>query len=223
MTLVEQIFSGKRLLVDRLLSQGFSLENEHYNITYRLVDSGFLMCISIHPNGEIEATVMDPELNEPYELHLSNHMIGSFAGGVKEEYQSILQSIADTCYIRDVYQSAQSQFLIDFVRKQYRDELEFLWEHDGNAVWRRADNRKWYGVMVRLSKRKLGLEEDEITELVNLRIDPDTIENTVDHQRIFPGWHMNKRHWVSVILDGQVTNDDLIELLNYSYHKASQR
>ena len=38
----------------------------------------------------------------------------------------------------------------------YCDELEFLWQKfPDNAVWRRKDNKKWYGALLTVSKEKL--------------------------------------------------------------------
>jgi len=34
---------------------------------------------------------------------------------------------------------------------------------------------------------------------------------------ITPGWHLNKRHWNTVRVDGSVPDDDVLELIEHSY------
>ena len=81
--------------------------------------------------------------------------------------------------------------LIEYVRKQYGDELEYLWENfPENAVWRRKNNQKWYGAPLTVSRRKLGFSSDEVVEIIDLRGTPEELAAFVDGQRYFPGWHM---------------------------------
>ncbi|MEU5399032.1 MmcQ/YjbR family DNA-binding protein [Streptomyces sp. NPDC005963] len=52
---------------------------------------------------------------------------------------------------------------------------------------------------------------------VNLKCDPDlAVQLRTDHSAIAPGWHMNKRHWTTVTVDG-LPDDMVRELIEDSY------
>lgn len=58
----------------------------------------------------------------------------------------------------------------------------------------------------------------EAYDFVNLKCDPDrALELRVEYPGITPGWHMNKRLWNSVKLDGSVSDKLLKELITHSY------
>ena len=90
-----------------------------------LSESGFLLNVHVTPQGEISTEIIDPSLNELYTLHLVGHATGGFVETVKYEYQETLLEIATQCFQTDIFQSKQSNELIDYVRKTYGDELEF--------------------------------------------------------------------------------------------------
>ena len=48
--------------------------------------------------------------------------------------------------------------LFQWVKQEYGTEAEYPWK-DSNAVLRRADNDKWYGVILSVAGSKLGLDE----------------------------------------------------------------
>ena len=52
----------------------------------------------------------------------------------------------------------------------------------------------------------------------NVKCDPDkAIELRDEHSSIIPGYHMNKRHWNTVIDDGSITNKLIREMIDHSY------
>ncbi len=52
----------------------------------------------------------------------------------------------------------------------------------------------------------------------NVKCDPDrAIELREQHACIIPGYHMNKKHWNSVIVDGSLSNKELKEQIDHSY------
>ncbi|MBD5583515.1 MAG: hypothetical protein HDQ88_00290, partial [Clostridia bacterium] len=113
--------------------------------------------------------------------------------------------------------------IINYVKEKYDDELQFLWRtFPSNAVWRRKDNAKWYGALLILSKRKLGIESDEVTDIIDLRIDPDVLPSVVDGKRYFPGYHMNKKSWFTICLDGSVPFEEICTWLDKSYDLAKK-
>ena len=53
---------------------------------------------------------------------------------------------------------------------------------------------------------------------MNLKCDPDKVEALRDcFVSIIPGYHMNKRHWNTLILDGSLPEDLILSLVNDSY------
>lgn len=55
-------------------------------------------------------------------------------------------------------------------------------------------------------------------ESINLKCDPEkAIQFREEYPAIIPGWHMNKKHWNTVILDGSLNDDFIYELTKHSY------
>ena len=53
---------------------------------------------------------------------------------------------------------------------------------------------------------------------VSLKCDPDLAINLrAQYAAITPGYHLSKRHWNTVTLDGSVPDDELLELIDHSY------
>ena len=57
-----------------------------------------------------------------------------------------------------------------------------------------------------------------------IKCDPERIaELQAQYEGITPGYHMNKRHWLSVLLDGSVPAQDIFPLIDASYALAAKR
>lgn len=53
---------------------------------------------------------------------------------------------------------------------------------------------------------------------INLKAEPLKADFWKDaYSAVVPGWHMNKRHWISIILDGSMTDADILPLICDSY------
>jgi len=53
---------------------------------------------------------------------------------------------------------------------------------------------------------------------MNLKCDPDrALELRAEHEEIVPGYHMNKKHWNTVILDGRLPAELVRELVEHSH------
>ncbi len=111
--------------------------------------------------------------------------------------------------------------IIEYIYKKYKDELEFLWEKFPNyAVFRQKSSNKWYALLLVLQKRKLGIDNDENVDVLNLRFDPKIVEIIVDNKKFFPGYHMNKKHWCSICLDNSVSFEEICKYIDDSYKIA---
>ena len=65
---------------------------------------------------------------------------------------------------------------------------------------------------------------DEIPPRVNLKCDPDrALELRDRYEQVRPGYHMNKKHWNTVIMDDGITDSAISEMLEHSYALVSAK
>lgn len=114
------------------------------------------------------------------------------------------------------------QELFDWVQQQYGTAPEYPW-HDWNAVLRRKDNDKWYGVVLEVACEKLGLTGDGIVDVLNLKSDPMLIGSLRGQDGYFPAYHMNKEKWISVLLGKPELDDSIKDLLALSYELTAPK
>lgn len=90
------------------------------------------------------------------------------------------------------------------------------------AVLRHKENRKWYAIVMKISRRKFGIDSDEKINVVNIKL-PFVLLGSYDAEDgIYPAYHMNKNHWVSALLPD--VSDDLIKhLVNISYDMTKSK
>ena len=84
-------------------------------------------------------------------------------------------------------------------------------------VFRHTGNQKWFAVIMDIPKKNLGLSGAGEISVVNLKCDTRMIGSFRMEPGIFPGWHMNKAHWLSVALDGTVEKEKIKFLVDMSY------
>jgi len=215
------VFKNKKVNFSKLEKFGFEKEESDYRYQTPIVDDQFLLKIKVSTDGQLKTKVIDTQTKDEYVLHLSPTASGEFVGRVSEEYKNTLDEIEDKCYDNNVFKSQQAIDIIEYVNKMYDDQLEFLWKKfPQNAIWRRSDTNKWYGLLSVIPKTKLGLDSDEIVTVIDVRGDTNEINNLVDGVKYFPGYHMNKSHWYTMILDESVNNSEIMDRLHSSYEIA---
>ncbi len=211
------------MIADRLCPFGFVKGRNGYAYHTLLADGQFEMTVTIAEDGNVSAAVADSASKEPYVLHCVPDAQGAFVGRIREEYERVLTSIAENCCEKEVFKSACAREIITHIRERYQDELQFLWtKFPDNAIFRRQDNAKWYAALLIVQKRKLGLDQDGSVEIVDLRCAPEAIDVLIDRKKYFPGYHMNKKHWLTILLDGSVPVDAIFRHISTSYDLAGK-
>jgi len=109
--------------------------------------------------------------------------------------------------------------IFEIIKKEFHAEPEYLWKSNPEyAVFRHSDNKKWFAISMKVSKDKLGINEDGYADIINVKCDPMLIDILLNTNGFFPAYHMNKKHWISVSLDGSVTVKQITDLINMSFH-----
>lgn len=146
-----------------------------------------------------------------------------FQSEVDPRGEEVIQSGA-VFHGETVFQSEQARAIIRYVREHFGDELEFLWESSPRtAIWRNPRNRKWYALLTVVAKNKLGLDSDELVEIIDLRFAKnEALDFAESNENVYPGYHMNKRNWITVILDGSMELEQVLGLLEGSYGTVNE-
>ncbi len=63
----------------------------------------------------------------------------------------------------------------------------------------------------------------EVPPAVNLKCDPDlALELRDRYEQVRPGYHMNKKHWNTVVLDGVIPQAEIKKMIDHSYGLIAQ-
>ena len=106
-----------------------------------------------------------------------------------------------------------------YIKKKYKISPEYPWaNYDSNAVFRHGDNNKWFALVMGVEKNKLGFSESGYVDVINLKIDDMMFRDIlVQKDGILPAYHMNKQHWITVLLDGTVDEAEVYDLIDASF------
>lgn len=113
------------------------------------------------------------------------------------------------------------QKLLEFVAEQYGVKPEYIFDDPDLAVLRHPCG-KWFGIAMHVPSSAFGLNGDKI-DAVNVKCRPEMAEVMAGSAGIAPAYHMNKRHWLSVMLDGSLPDDQVKFLIDNSYCAVTPR
>lgn len=212
-------FKDKVPNTDKLIKYGFKKAGSQYIFKKEIFDGQFTLTVKTDANGNISTEVYDKTVEDIYTLHLVADAAGKFVGRIRTEYEETLKDIEVNCF--DILHNEYTAEILKFAKSEFGDEPEYLWEKYPNyAVLRKQSTKKWYAALMTIPKNKLGLNGNEMTEIIDLRFDETELPLKIDGKSFFAGYHMNKKHWITIILDGSVPIDDIFEYIRKSYNMA---
>lgn len=211
----QTLFKHRKAVVDKLLPFGFKRKKGGYCYSTDLLDGRLRMSVTIDKDGKVSTEVVESsektgsERKYAEEYSQMNYL---------DEYEDILDGINDACFEYDVFQGKLTHKVIEYVETKYHDPLEHLWKKfPENAIYRRKDNGKWYAAILNVERKKLKIDGEGTIEVIDLKMAPDLIPAVTDHKKYFPGYHMNKHHWITICLDGSVPLKEICRRIDESY------
>ena len=114
----------------------------------------------------------------------------------------------------------KQQFLANCLNA-YATSPDYPFDEDfETAVLRHADNRKWYAIVMKVSRWKFGFDSDEVIDVVNLKLPTEMFGSFGASDGVYPAYHMNKLHWISVFLPD--APEDVVSFLTNSSFEATK-
>lgn len=209
---------------------GFEKQDDRYLCKKPLADTDFSALITVL--GEritvevYEKAAEEGSADTKYALFDVKSANGAFVAGIRAQVQEVMHDFRECCFESGDLQEKY----ISHIEREFSCKAEYPWaapqevqdakrRYTDASVFR-CPNQKWFALVMNISYKNLGLESDEGVSVVNLKADPDKIPELTDRKSVFPAWHMNKKHWITVLLTRVTDFERLCELTRRSYELA---
>ena len=240
------IFRSAKIKKESLDAAGFKTTDDNTFSMNKTVSKGAFNADITLSLSEQTLTVhlFDSATSEKYALFDMPNSHGTFVASLREEVQQLIDEIKSKCFetsdLKDDY--------IAWIKTQFGAEPDYPWPDD--APWSfvfRCPNEKWFALVMRIKYRQLGqsgqakncsrnffnafqsitdcqqpYSGDEEVWVVNMKASQDEIPNLIDKKSIFPAWHMNKKHWITVLLTAATDFNKLCELTQKSWELVTK-
>ena len=105
-----------------------------------------------------------------------------------------------------------------YINEKYDINQEYPWDkYPNDTTFKNKNNNKWFALIMEVSFEKLKIDKYGMTYIINLKNIPEIIGGLRKEEGILPAYHMNKEHWISVLLDGTVKVEKIFDLIDISY------
>jgi len=107
--------------------------------------------------------------------------------------------------------------IFEYVKEEYNTIPEYLWAKYPLYAVLKQNNNKWYGIIMNVPKEKLGLKGKDEVDIIDIKCPSEMIGSLRLNKGFLPAYHMNKEHWITVLLDGSVEKEKVKQLIDLSY------
>lgn len=216
-----RIFERKKIVPERAKAYGFQPDGDGLFYICDFFSGDFRAEIRVSPGGTVTGKVIDKMNDEEYAPLRAEGMRGAYVSGVRDAYAKILEEIAAACCDEYLFASDQANRIARLIRERYGVSPDFPFD-DGRdktaGVFRHADSGRWFGLIMRVKKSVLTGETDPVrTDVMNLKAEPGRIPDLRRIPGVYPAYHMNRKYWISLALDGRIDDGAVMELIGESF------
>ena len=199
---------------EKLLQYGFREEAEKLIYRKEILDSSFFIEI-VFVNSQLLIEVYDIEFDEIYSLYSVDSAVGETVQNIREHVEKLLSSILG---LADESGKISLE-IIDYCNNKYGENHVNPFKKHPDILAYVNEKNKWYALMSNVEYNKLNKTSNIITKvkILNVKYPTDNISDIIDNQNIFPAYHMNKKHWISIVLDKNIKLETIKELIDISY------
>ena len=215
MKLIDELFKRYEVNESTLMSYGFISKDNKYTYSKYIHNNEFVLNIEIN-QGHINGVLLDTNFGDIFN-QINQDVTGSFVTTLKDECKEILLDIRDKCFIKELFIYPQTNRINNLIFNKYKIEPEFLWDKfPGFAIYRNQKNNKWFAIIGNVSKNKITSADKLEIEVLGLNLG-DNVSSFLTKKGIYPGYHLNKKSWISIILDETLSDEEIMSLIDMSY------
>ena len=197
----------------RAIAYGFSRTEAGLELKKELPGVG-LYAVFVIAGKSFEVNVFDADTDEEYLPFNVLDNITGFVTGIREQVEDLVQEIKEKCLLN----SNMKLRLMEYCERKFGTEPEAPWEDSPDAyTFKTAKRNKWYALFMTIPYKCLGLVAKGTLDVVNIKLPPEKVLDLIDRVHFYPAYHMNKKHWITIVLDKEVDEPLVQQLLEESY------
>ncbi|MCR5230684.1 MAG: MmcQ/YjbR family DNA-binding protein [Solobacterium sp.] len=222
MSLESECFRKKTINPQKLEAYGFTKQNGEYLISVPFFEGQFSAEIAVGADHQVRGRAIEHETGDEFiPLHVPMQT-SAFVSSVRNAYIEVLKDIAEKCCDSTEFASPQANRIAAMILEKYGDSPERTFDDDDIAVFRNPVNSKWYGLIMLIERKKIQKDREGTVEIINLKMDTDVIVRLIEQQGIYPAYHMNHKHWISVVLDDTLSDDRIMTFIGESHRLTAK-
>lgn len=212
---LNEMFKDRDINIDKLKKYGFILDEDEYVYRKNILNNSFSLIVKI--KDVVDYTVIDLENDEEYMPLKISGVVGEYVSNVRNACKEILEDISYKCYENKYFKNDITSKVIEYIKNKYDVDLEYTFKDNNLGVFRRKDNEKWFGILIALNGNKVDVSINKEVELINLKAKAEDVIRLIEKDGIYRAYHMNKKYWISCILDEKINIDEIFKLIDNSF------
>ena len=217
MRIEEELFANHLTCEEKLVDYGFHPQERGMVYTKYLPREDFRIVIAY--DGAFSGKIEDLSIHEEYtNFRLAN--AAGFSAEIRQQFVDLLLDIRTKCCKNQFFYSVQARRINAYIEKAFSGAPEFLWPKlPSFAAYRMDESKKWYAIIGSVPRNKVDHASSSAreVEVLNVKVDNGKIQQLLAREGLYPAYHMNKKHWVSIILDDTLADAEIQEMLRYSF------
>lgn len=219
MKVAEELFEKYVVIEEKLLPYGFRKDGDAYYYHRLIHHDEFDLQIAVR-DKRIDAKLMEIEFDEEFTL-INVEPAGAFVHTLREECRQVLLDIREKCFQEVFFVFPQTNRIADLIKAAYGVVPERNKDGNGtNGVFRNPATKKWIGLVMYRKKKNVTGDSEEKVEYLNLNFKEDA--ERYHRQGIHHPYKKNNKHWIVVIMDDSLTDQEIMDLVKISYEKSNQ-
>mgnify|MGYP000854975697 FL=1 len=195
------------------IAYGFSKIGDYYVLQSDIDVENFNVIVKIGKES-FEVNIIELPFNEEYILFNVSDSKGKFVSKIRKKVNELIEDIVKSCFTSLDYR----KILLDYVKEKYGTIPEEPWEDNNHATIKTTNSKKWYGIFMSVSYKTLGLDKSGKIDILNVKLNPEVIESLIDKKHFFPAYHMNKKYWITILLDSYTDLNLVKSLIDESFN-----
>ncbi len=206
----------------KLEKAGFEKQNGIRRFETLIGEGAFRAVITVSDQGVTEGSVADVDTGEEYVQVRRAGRRGTYAAKIRQEYLQLLEELAASCYFEIPFMLPQAYRIACEIGSSFGQKGTRPFAKKPHCCAFGQEKNRWYAMILAADANALLMREGK-TEVLEVRCPPEKQEELLARKGFIRPLQMKKDHWIGIILEEMVSDEEIMALIGQSRRIAEGR